>query len=441
MNLKRKAAEQRPSEPKRRAKPTAVSAVGDDALIGSAGDFVRIVAPHTEADPMALLIQFMVMAGNAIGRTRFFTAEGDQHYGNLFACLIGKSAKARKGTSHGRVMQVFKLAANESKLVEGWYSDSLFKGLSSGEGLIWCIRDPIERTEPIKERGKVTDYQNVMVDPGVSDKRAMITESEFANVLKVMNRETNTLSPVLRDAWDTGNLRTLTKNSPARVTDGHVSIVAHVTAQELRRLLSSNECANGFGNRFLWCHVHRSKSLPDGGYVPDEQLVVVARQIAAAVENSAGRGRLQRDDEARRLWHREYDRLSSDRYGLSGSLTTRAEPQVMRLALIYACLDQADQIRVEHLRAGLAVWDYCERSVQHVFGCSTGNPIADTVHGELIEIGEAGLTRSDIRDIFKRNKSSAEINNALDLLAEAGLARSIKEPSENGRPTERWFAA
>ena len=439
MSLKQRANRQQQSQVKRTSK--AFPPVGENALIGPAGEFVRTVEPHTEADPMALLIQFLVMAGNALGRTRFFTAEGDQHYSNLFACLIGKSAKARKGTSHGRVMQLFRLAAGESDLIKNWYSDSLFKGLSSGEGLLWCIRDPIKRTEPIKERGKVTDYQTVVVDPGIDDKRAMITESEFANVLKVMNRETNTLSPVLRDAWDTGNLRTMTKNSPARVTGGHVSIMAHVTAQELRRLLSSNECANGFGNRFLWCHVHRSKSLPDGGFVPDEELLLVARQIAGAVESCVGRGRLQRDEQARQLWHREYDRLSGDRYGLSGSLTTRAEPQVMRLALIYACLDQADQIRAEHLRAGLAVWDYCERSVHHVFGCSTGNPIADTIHGELVEIGEAGLTRSDIRDIFKRNKSSAEISNALDLLEEAGLAKSIREPSESGRPTERWFAA
>jgi hypothetical protein len=82
-----------------------------------------------------------------------------------------------------------------------------------------------------------------------ADKRLFVIEGEFANVLKVMAREGNTLSPVIRAAWESGRLRTMVKNSPARATDAHISIIGHTTRDELRGLLTQTESANGFGNR------------------------------------------------------------------------------------------------------------------------------------------------------------------------------------------------
>ena len=47
------------------------------------------------------------------------------------------------------------------------------------------------------------------------DKRLFLVEGEIASTLKVMERETNTLSPVIRSAWDGGNLsHYLTKTTP-----------------------------------------------------------------------------------------------------------------------------------------------------------------------------------------------------------------------------------
>jgi hypothetical protein len=66
-----------------------------------------------------------------------------------------------------------------------------------------------------------------------------VYEPEFANVLKHTERQGNTLSVILRQAWDgTGAIRALTKNSPARATGAHVSMIGHITAEELRRYLT-----------------------------------------------------------------------------------------------------------------------------------------------------------------------------------------------------------
>ena len=145
---------------------------------------------------------------------------------------------------------------------EKWEKERTMSGLSSGEGLIHNVRDPITELKRDKNTKKTVD---VVVDAGVDDKRLLVVEPEFSKVLRVCQRDTNTLSAVIRLSWDQGNLRTLTKNSPAKATGAHVSVIGHVVADELRRYLDRSEIAGGFGNRFLWLCVRRSQCLPDGG--------------------------------------------------------------------------------------------------------------------------------------------------------------------------------
>ena len=147
-----------------------------------------------------------------------------------------------------------------------WINTRKQSGLVSGEGLIWCVRDTIERRETIKAKGRYTgEYQLTQVDPGVSDKRLLVMESEFAKVLIVARREGNTLSQIIRQAYDGDDLQSLNKNSPGRATGAHISMIGHVTDGGLIRNLYSTEAANGFANRFLWICVTRSKLLPRGG--------------------------------------------------------------------------------------------------------------------------------------------------------------------------------
>ena len=58
-----------------------------------------------------------------------------------------------------------------------------------------------------------------------------------------MRRDGNTLSVVIREAWDTGGLHTLTKNDPITATDAHISIIGHITIEELLRHLDETEQA------------------------------------------------------------------------------------------------------------------------------------------------------------------------------------------------------
>jgi hypothetical protein len=57
----------------------------------------------------------------------------------------------------------------------------------------------------VKEGGRVVDYQTVKVDEGVTDKRLLVEEPELASVLRRMDRESNSLSAVLRQPGTTAS--------------------------------------------------------------------------------------------------------------------------------------------------------------------------------------------------------------------------------------------
>ena len=75
----------------------------------------------------------------------------------------------------------------------------------------------------------------------------MAYEPEFASVLRVMTRDGNTLSTQIRQAWDSGDLRTLVKNNPAVSTGAHISILGHVTKESYCVTLRTSKLPTGSG--------------------------------------------------------------------------------------------------------------------------------------------------------------------------------------------------
>lgn len=392
------------------------------ALHGLAGDFVRLVDPSTEADPVAILAQTLVAFGNAVGSNPHFRVEDDRHSANLFAVIVASTA-ARKGTSWGRVAKLLDQVEPE------WSKLRIATGLSSGEGVIHRLRDAITQIE---------DGSETVVQQGVDDKRLLVYESEFASTLRILARDGNILSPILRNAWDSRPLEILTKNSAEKASNPHLSIVAHITPEELLRYLDRTEVANGFGNRFLWVLSRRLKSLPRGGAIATEKLDPIVDRAMAALEFARSAGTIQRDADADTLWCERYESLRHEEPGLVGKLLARGQPQVLRLSLIYALLDRANEIRRCHLESALALWSYCAESVRHVFGDTLGDPTADEILRAL-RVNSGGQSRTELVRVFSGHKRKGEVDRALAALLEQGLV-SVEEIKTNGRPEERWFA-
>lgn len=405
------------------------------AYYGILGETVRAIEPHTESDPVAILGQLLIGFGNLVGGKPYYRVEGTHHHVNEYVVLVGRTAGGRKGTSWDQSRRI--LAAVE----EEWARERIQGGMSSGEGLIDAVRDAREERQPIRERSRVVDYQVVEVDAGVTDKRLLCYEPELARVLKVMIREGSTLSTIIRQAWDGPNLRVMTKKTGAVATGAHISIVAHITADELNRQLRETDAASGFGNRFLWLSVKRARLLPDGGNLDLRQLAPLREKLSEAVRIARGTERMARDREARELWRSKYSKLSSGKPGLLGAMLSRAEAHVLRLSMLYALADSSAMIRRPHLEAAFALWDYSAGSAAFIFGESLGDPTADELLRALRSTPDRTMTRTEISAHFSGNKRKNDLDRALGVLARMGLVRKVPEKSEGrGRPTERWDA-
>jgi len=389
------------------------------AYSGLIGEIVAVLAPHTEADPVAILTQLLVAFGAAAGRGAYFQVEATRHYPNQFVVLVGDSAKARKGSSWDHVARV--IAGADPSLTA-----RTLTGLSSGEGLIWAVRDPATSDPGIG-------------DPGISDQRLLVVEPEFSSVLKQTTRDINTLSPVLRSAWDGRPLAILTRTAPARATAAHISVIGHITHVELRHHASTVELANGFLNRFLMVACRRVRLLPEGGHPDPLSDTPLPRQLARNLTAARHAGQLQLDPDARELWWHAYTQLAEPTPGIAGQLSARAEAHTIRLALIYALIDGARHIGPPHLHAALALWDYAARSAAWALDHSAGDPLAHEIYAALRH-HTTGLTRTQLRDLFHRNQPVARIDQALTALHAAGKITRQRALTA-GRPAELWTAS
>jgi len=391
-------------------KPHNADPVADDgwpvmdqaAYHGIAGRIVRTIAPHTEADPVAVLAHLLIGFGSILGRRAYYLADGARHHANEFALLIGTTSKGRKGTAGRRIDEIM-VAADDT-----WASKCVVGGLSSGEGIIHAVRD--DAVEHVLDRKANPPKYIDITKPGIDDKRLLVFEPEFAGALAVARREGSILSRVIREAWDSGDLRVLTKNTPEHATGAHISIVGHITVDEYRASLDRISMTNGYANRFINLLVRRSRELPFGGSLDPRDLIPFADEIKRIIEVTHGVREVSFSQKARPMWEAGYHDLSKEQPGLFGSIVARAEAHVVRLALIYALLDSRNEIDPAHLEAALALWRYAEQSARYIFGDTLGDPVADTILTALRQAGPEGMARGDIyRQLFQGNQSGSRI--------------------------------
>lgn len=383
------------------AADVSVARLGEGAYHGVAGDVVRRIAPHTEADPAALLLTFLAACGAALGPGPHALADGAEHPPRLNVVLVGATSRARKGTSWAVIGRLMRRA-------DPFYSTNVLGGISTGEGLIAAFAETAE--------------------PGSTSNPTWLLayEPEFARLLRVAARSPS-LSAVLREAWDSTELAVLTRKEPLRASGAHLGIIAHITADELHRDLRQVEIVNGLSNRFLWAHVRRSKRLPFGGDLSDELLDPLAARVAGALESGRAVGQLTMTSAARRHWSWLYRALSDDVPGVVGSLTARAEAQLLRLAVLYAALDGSTTVEIAHLDAAQAVWAFCERSVTELFAPETiDDRLARTLLAALAERPE-GLDGTQQRDLFARHVSGERLAKLRRDLESRGLVSTHKE--------------
>jgi hypothetical protein len=375
------------------------------------------IEPETEADPIAIHTILMIFFGNVVGKKAYYVVGATKHYCNLMTVLVGKTAKGRKGTAFDCCTHVF------DQIDSTWVKDNIKSGLSSGEGLVKAIQD-------IKSK----DSEGVK-----QDKRMLVSASEFSSILKHFGRDGNILSEILKKSWDGKDLHILTRKEPLSVPSPHLSLVGEVTLEELKRRIRDTELYNGFANRMMWLIVKRSKKLPHGGNLDLSSVSTEIKELKKAIEFASTVGEIELSESAHEVWVGLYDILSDEIPGVFGAVTSRSEPMVIRLAMIYALADCSKLIEVRHLMIAYNyLWQRYESCTREIFGDSFS--LNEKKILDALKVNLNGLTLNEIRnDIFQRNRTATQTNLALDLLVQKGKIYCEKSEVTEGRPPIRYF--
>ena len=400
------------------APPTEWPELHDDALPGWIGKFIRLACHHSEAHEAAILVTLILRLAAEFLGPHVMVGDSKQR-ARTNAVIVGNSSKSRKGTSAKPVERLFLGLENSAQCTPG--------PLSSGEGLIFAVRDKMQEFD--KKSGEY-----IVVDPGITDKRLFVVEEEFAAALTCTKREGNTLSAIIRGLFDDGNAEPLTKTNKIKTTGAHVVILAHITSVELKSLLNNVQLANGFANRFLWVHARRKKLIAMPQPMPDNEVAQFQKIIVRRIEAADKLQVVKLSKKALKLWEAEYPRLTMDYTGAAGSVVNRSEVHVVRLALIYALAAGHSEIKEVDLRAALALVKYSQESAFLIFKGCQGDKRKEKLLQALRDAPNNKMTLSEINSIvFSRNVKSEEISKLLNELESSKLL-TIKSVKTTGAP-------
>ena len=408
-------------------------------LYGWIGEIGKAAAETTEANPYAVFMDMLVMLSAEMGRGIYLPIGNTYHHPNLFALHVGRSGRGRKGEALSLPMRI------RSKAVE--LDPSLFGqihtgGLSTREGLTLKIHDGYTK-------GKTET-------PPIDDKRLFIVESEFSNVLHQARREGNTLSGALRDIWDGQTIQPATKSDPIGATDPHISLLGCITPAELTDLMRSRELLNGFANRFLIFFSERTKivSMP----VPTDKdlMLSFADQVVGIVEFAKGDYPANKNSRAAslipsaaKLYGDMYQELGKPVDGdIIDGILERRPANLLRMALCFAISDRSLLIETRHIEAAYAWIKYSTDSVRYIFQSaeqelisSQSQETAEKIFSYLREKKTASKTEIS-NELFKRHKSSSEIDDGLMLLLSESPPRiEMQEVKGAGRAAKIYSIA
>ncbi len=336
-------------------------------LYGLVGDIALAGSQNTEANPYAIAASAIAYLGAAMGRGPYFPIGDDLHHARLFLLHVGRSGIGRKGTAKKLIKRIHDVLKAKDELLAPQVHSG---GLSTREGLAMLIHD---------------GYKDGKTDvPAIVDKRLLVIESEFANVLHQSKRDGNTLSSGLRDAWDGTSIQPAVKTSRVWATDPHISIIGDITPSELLDVMATRELTNGFANRFIFIYAEGDKINAFPQPTPDNVVEALADRVAqvlryAGADNHSSNNvlRMELSPDAASVYDGLYGGELSDRSGGERivALLVRRAPMLLRLAMLFALTDQTHIIAVDHINAAMAWVRYWGDSVKFIFQ-NPANPLA-----------------------------------------------------------------
>lgn len=395
--------------------------MSEDAFYGLAGKMAMEISPINGISKEAVLFQFLICMSTLCAHKFFYSIGGKRIYSADYLVLVGNTGSSKKGTSFSDVKYFF------DKFYPEFSTQRLKTGVNSGEGLINSIRDRVTSIEK-NEKGK---EREVTKDEGALSKIVLFLETEFSRLLKAGKRDGSTVTECYRNAWDGVPLEINTSQRSIRSTDYCVSLIAHITPKELRSLVSDIDSSNGYLNRFMFCLISggEPKPFPESFDRVNFSFINEFSELLSFI-NSMDNGEVVLADNAKDLYLEIYNEFYYRSEDKITELISRNTQHLLKMAMLYAIIDQSPVISNEHLKAAKALIDYSAASIQELFG----NDILSKKESKVLKYlstQEGKSTRGKIQsDCFKNNSSKEE----LDSIQESLIMKKMIEvsTSENG---------
>jgi hypothetical protein len=304
---------------------------------------------------------FMTGFGNAIGRQPHVQFYGHDEPGALFTLIVGKWARGRKGTAWNAVRKLLSQAEPE------WAARDIESGLQSSEAMIEAVAD----------------------SPN-GDPRMLILETEFGRFISAMSAQRK-FGPRMRTAYDGETLSARrVKQAPLIASQHIISLIGMITPGEL---LALQKLTGGLESRMLYVYSAptRRKTATDPFKV-DEDEILLADKVKSAINHAwdsilsmtdpisaelaelrgiAPNTKYRIADDVADNWKLEIEPAIEDIADAVGEdyerYTARAQTHVVRLALLYALADEAEEVGWPHVRAAMAFTEFCLFSARRIF--------------------------------------------------------------------------
>ncbi len=403
-------------------------------LHGLVGDIAKAGSQNTEANPYAIAASVIAFLGAAFGRGPFLAVGDDLHHPRLFLLHVGRASLGRKGTAKKIIKRIHEALKSIDELLSPQVHSG---GLSTREGLAMLIHDGY--------RDGKNDVQPIV------DKRLLVIESEFANVLQQSKRDGNTLSSGLRDAWDGTSIQPAVKTSRVWATDPHISFIGDITPSELLDVMSKREMTNGFANRFIFFYAEGDKINAFPQPTPDNVVEALADRVAQVLRYAGADKHgsnnvlcMRFSPDAKLEYEALYCGELRDRSGgeLIAALLDRRAPVLLRLAMLFALTDQNHIISVDHIKAAMAWVRYWVDSVKFIFSNPTiavANKTQPTITQRIVDhlTANGPTTRTDlVKNCFGKHIIAAELdlalNELLSMIPPRIQAKTLPQPRGQG---------
>lgn len=320
--------------PPKEERPTPT--VPDAAWCPMARRYLEHAAPSTEASHNFHLAAFLTIAGALLGRLVYYN-NPKPLYPNFFTALVGRSGRARKGTSIDFAEDIGRAVNPDLH----W-----LRGINSAAGFVQALYDAEHRQEEGQRRT-------------VS---AILRFSELRSLIDKARQEGGRdIIPELANAFDSPpELQKNLSKGQTLVARPTVSILGGASPRWIEKM-NIEDLEGGIGNRFCWVVGDPKKR---NHRPPPPRFQFTIHDLGEARRYWLAKGKVEEgteitmDAEADSIyetWYKSLDRHFE--YDLFQILADRMEVHCPKVAMLYAALDGRAKIGRADIEAAIA---YCE---------------------------------------------------------------------------------